>query len=223
MFVHYSSRSKHETWLIEAHCAQRRGRFGNEHRRVCTARPRHVAQVFDGVHDENASRDLLRSFSVAAALDTSLTTLDGESRPLKEWTTTFHLASIVIDPYTNESAWILQTAARILRHFGGAATRVNFIVTAGPAEAKQFLGPLAKEFLTYVDPDRVMVKQLGLKALPAFVFIQGDGSVPASAEGWNPQEWRAVATHIAETVQWSAPHIPSAGDPGSFAGSPALG
>lgn len=182
-----------------------------------------MAQVLNGMHDENASRDLLRSFSVATALDTSLTTLDGESRPLKEWTTTFHLASIVIDPYTNESAWILETAARILRHFGGAATRVNFIVTASPAEAKQFLGPLAKEFLTFVDPDRVMVRQLGLKSLPAFVFIQGDGSVPSSAEGWNAQEWKAVAAHIAETVQWSAPHIPSAGDPGSFAGSPALG
>ena len=146
-----------------------------------------------------------------------------EARPLGEWLTTFHLASVVLDPYTNESSWILPTAARILRGFAGAAVRVNFVVTASDDDAKAFLGPLAKEFLTFVDPDRVMVRQLGLKSLPAFVFIQGDGSVPASAEGWNAQEWKAVAAHIAETVQWSAPHIPSAGDPGSFAGSPALG
>lgn len=161
--------------------------------------------------------------AAAPSLDTSFTPLEGDARPLQEWTTTFHLASIVIDPYTNESAWILDTAARILRHFSGAATRVNFIVTAGPAEAKQFLGPLAKEFLTFIDPDRVVVRQLGLTALPAFVFIRGDGSVPSSAEGWNPHEWKAVAAHIAETVQWSAPLIPAAGDPGSFAGTPALG
>lgn len=177
------------------------------------------------MHDENATAELLPSLPVALAPSPDLvfTPLVGEARPLHEWTTTFHLASIVIDPYTNESAWILETAARILRHFSGAATRVNFIVTATPAEAKQFLGPLATEFLTFVDPDRVIVKQLGLQSLPAFVFVRGDASVPAAAEGWNPSEWRAVAQHIAETVQWSAPHIPMAGDPGVFAGTPALG
>lgn len=161
--------------------------------------------------------------AVAPSPDTTFTPLDGDPRPLQEWTTTFHLASIIIDPYTNESAWILDTATRILRHFAGAATRVNFIVTASAAEAKQFLGPLAKEFLTFVDPDRVIVRQLGLKSLPAFVFVRGDGTVPASAEGWNSQEWKAVATQIAETVQWSTPLIPAAGDPGAFVGSPALG
>ena len=36
------------------------------------------------------------------ALDIKLTTLGGESRPLEEWVTTFHLASVVLDPYTNE-------------------------------------------------------------------------------------------------------------------------
>jgi hypothetical protein len=161
--------------------------------------------------------------AVAPSLDTRFTPLNGDARPLQEWTTTFHLASIVVDPYTNESAWILDTAARILRHFAGAATRVNFIVTASPAEARQFLGPLATEFLTFIDPDRSIVRQLGLQSLPAFVFIRGDGTVPASAEGWNSREWKAVATHIAETVQWSTPLIPSVGDPGPFAGSPALG
>jgi hypothetical protein len=176
------------------------------------------------MHDENATAELLRSLPVALAPspDTVLAPLIGEPRTLHEWTTTFHLASIVIDPYTNESAWILETAARILRHFAGAATRVNFIVTATAEEAKVFLGPLASEFLTFVDPDRVIVKQLGLQSLPAFVFVRGDSTVPAAAEGWNPSEWRAVAQHIAETVQWSAPHIPSAGDPGVFAGTPAL-
>jgi hypothetical protein len=176
------------------------------------------------MHDENATAELLRSLPVAHAPspDTVFAPLVGESRPLHEWTTTFHLASIVIDPFTNESAWILDTAARILRHFSDAATRVNFIVTANADQARLFLGPMASEFLTFVDPDRTIVKQLGLQSLPAFVFIRSDASVSAVAEGWNPSEWRAVAQHIAETVQWSAPHIPAAGDPGVFAGTPAL-
>lgn len=148
--------------------------------------------------------------------------LSGEGRPLHEWLTTFHLASVVIDPYTNESAWILETAARIIRQFAGASVRVNFIVTAGAVDAKHFLGPLATEFLVFTDPDRVVVKQLGLSELPAFVFIRMDGTVPNAAQGWNASAWHAVADSIAKTVSWKMPLIPAPGDPVAFRGTPAL-
>ncbi len=154
--------------------------------------------------------------------DLVLSPLKGDPRPLREWLTTFHLASVVIDPFTNESSWILDTAARILRSFSGAAARVNFIVTATADEAKQFLGPLADEFLVFADPNRDAVRQLGLQVLPAFVFIQGDLSVPAAAEGWRPVEWRKVAQAIATTTSWSAPTIPGPKDPSPYAGTPAL-
>jgi hypothetical protein len=158
----------------------------------------------------------------APSLDTSLKPLNGEARPLREWLTTFHLTSIVIDPYTNESSWILKTAGRILHEFSGAATRVNFVVTSSEADAKKFLGPSADEYLTFTDPDRVLVKQLALTELPAFVFIQSDGTVPQCAQGWSPKSWREVSDYIADTVKWSRPLIPAAGDPGTFKGTPAL-
>lgn len=156
-------------------------------------------------------------------LDLQLTPLGGEGRPLSTWLTTFHLASVVLDPFTNESSWILDTAARILHNFKGAAVRVNFLITCSHDEAKQFLGPLADEYLVFVDPDRTAVKALGLTSLPAFVFIQSDGTVPASAEGWNAAEWRTVAETISSVTSWSKPTIPGAGDPGAFHGTPALG
>ncbi len=109
-----------------------------------------------------------------------------------------------------------------MHQFAGAATRVNFVVTASEADTKKFLGPLADRFVTFADPDRVLVKQLGLAELPAFVFIQSDGTVPQSAEGWSPASWRKVSDYIADTVKWSRPLIPAAGDPGTFKGSPAL-
>ena len=155
--------------------------------------------------------------------DLQLAPLHGDPRSLEEWLTTFHLASVVLDPYTNQSAWILPTARRILHAFSGAAVRVNFIVTCTPDEAREFLGPLADEFLVFCDPDRVAVKQLGLSALPAFVFVRIDGKVAASAEGWDPAAWRAVARQIATVTQWSAPTIPDQGDPTPFSGSAALG
>ena len=157
------------------------------------------------------------------ALDIQLTTLGGESRPLEEWVTTFHLASVVLDPYTNESSWILKPAARILEAFRGANVRVNLLLTCGATEARQFLGPLADQFLVFCDPDRTFVRALGVATLPAFVFVRGDGSVQAAAEGWSPAEWRHVAKTIADNTSWIAPTIPGSGDPSPFHGTPALG
>lgn len=157
------------------------------------------------------------------ALDTKLTSLGGETRPLEEWLTTFHLASVVLDPYTNESSWVLKTAARILETLRGSDARVNFVVTADDDGAKAFLGPLTDDFLVYCDPDRAFVRTLGLEQLPAFVFVRLDGTLQASAEGWNAAEWREVAEQIATATAWISPTIPVAGDPGPFHGTPALG
>jgi hypothetical protein len=154
--------------------------------------------------------------------DLVLTPLEGESRPLSEWLTTFHLATVALDPYTNESAWILTTAVRVLEGLRGSDARVNLLVTAPEDDVRTFLGRLVKEFLVFVDDDRAAVKALGLESLPAFVFIRVDGTVPAAAEGWNPAQWRSVAETIAATTAWEAPDIPLVGDPGPFHGTPAL-
>ena len=58
--------------------------------------------------------------NIQTSPDTQLQPLKGAARPLEQWLTTFHLATIVLDPFTNESAWILPTAVRILRQFAGA-------------------------------------------------------------------------------------------------------
>ena len=155
--------------------------------------------------------------------DLVLTPLKGDGRSLEDWLTTFHLASVVLDPYTVESAWVLDTAARILRAFAGADVRVNFVVTATAEDASAFLGPLAEEFLVFTDPDRAVVKAFGLNALPAFVLVGEDGTVQAAAEGWSAMSWRAVAETIATMTAWTKPAIPIASDPAAFAGSPAFG
>jgi hypothetical protein len=167
---------------------------------------------------------LLPSAAVATnpSVDLVLHPLDGEARPLGQWLTTFHMASVVLDPYTNESSWILPTAARILEGFREADTRANFVVTADATSARRFIGPLAKRFLVFADPARELVKAVGLTELPAFVFLRVDGTVPALAQGWNANEWRTVAEEIARTTSWRQPDIPAPGDPGPFHGTPAL-
>jgi hypothetical protein len=155
--------------------------------------------------------------------DLSLAPINGDPRSIAEWVTTFQLAAIVLDPFTNESSWLLETAGRLLTHFRGADCRVAFIVTGTADEARQFLGPWADKVLTFADPDRAAVKALGLNELPAFVQIRGDLHVAASAEGWDPMEWRAVAGSLAKNMSWSAPLIPVEGDPSPYAGSAATG
>ncbi|MBM3718822.1 MAG: hypothetical protein FJW53_07630 [Actinobacteria bacterium] len=156
------------------------------------------------------------------SLDLILTPLKREARPLREWLTTFHLAPIVLDPYTRESSWILKTAARVMHQFAGAAVRVNFLMTSDAHEARSFLGPLADQFLVFCDPDRVAVRALGLTELPSFLLIQSDGTIPIAAQGWNPADWREVSAHIAALTSWSKPTLPAPGDPVAFRGSPAL-
>jgi hypothetical protein len=156
-------------------------------------------------------------------MDLVLAPLGAEARKLEEWLTTFHLASVVLDPYTNESSWILPTATRILEGFRGADARVNFVVTADERDTRAFLGPLVDDFLVFTDPDRAVVKALGLTELPAFVLVRVDGTVAAAAEGWTAASWRTVAREITALTAWRTPDLPVVGDPGPFHGSPALG
>jgi len=160
---------------------------------------------------------------VAASLDTELTALEGDPRSLGDMMTTFPLVPVILDPFTQESAWILDTARRILGHFTGADCRPCWILTCSADEARTFLGPYADEFVTFADPGRTFVKNLGLQTLPAFALVRQDGEVTAKAEGWSPANWREVAEAVAAITKWSRPPIPAVGDPATYSGTPAAG
>ncbi|MEX1217867.1 MAG: hypothetical protein WEA11_05035 [Acidimicrobiales bacterium] len=150
-----------------------------------------------------------------------LTPLKGECRPISEWTTNFHLAIVALDPFTNESSWIIDTALRVLRNYSEADVRIALLVTASVDEARDYVGPLASEILVFADPNRTAVKAFGLETLPAFVHINQAHQVEAFAQGWNPAEWASVARNLSARMSWSVPEIPATGDPSAFAGSPA--
>ena len=86
-------------------------------------------------------------------LDVELAPLGAEARPLEDWLTTFPLLPVLLDPYTNESAWILHTARQILVAYAEAGCRGCWVVTCGADDAGRFLGPYAQEILTFADPD----------------------------------------------------------------------
>lgn len=153
--------------------------------------------------------------------DLLLTPINGAAKPLTAWLTTFHLAFVAVDPYSEESRRLLPTAGRILDVFQQADTRVAWVCTADAVRARSFLGRHAEETLTFVDADRSVVKGFGLERLPAFVHVAMDATIAGAAEGWNPAAWRAVADGLAVMTRWTAPVIPQVGDPAPFVGAPA--
>ncbi|HUP84056.1 MAG TPA: hypothetical protein VM143_00180 [Acidimicrobiales bacterium] len=154
--------------------------------------------------------------------DLLLTPVNGQGRTVSQWLTTFHLLVIALDPYTNESAWILPTASRIIQTFEQSDCRVALLVAADDRDCRRFLGPMTDDVLTFADPDRTAVKAFGFEHLPALVHLAMDGTIVNAAEGWQPLQWRTVTDNLGKVLRWSAPVMPSVKDPGPFEGSPAL-
>ena len=157
------------------------------------------------------------------SVDLELTPLDGDPRPLSEWLTTFPLVIVVLDPYTHQSAWVLDSAHRILTHYSEADCRTCWLISCGDEDARRFLGPYAEELLTFTDPTGSVARGIGLERTPSLALIRQDGELTAKAEGWDAGEWREVIEAITELTRWSRPEIPVLGDPAPFAGTPLTG
>ena len=222
--------------------AQCAGRLAHEGLHRHRARPGDITKTLDRMHTRMLGQvgpepsraprpDEWSSEGVALALgpvvttptDLEITAIDGEPRAISDWLTTFPLLPVVLDPYTHESAWILDTARRILLNFNEADCRPCFVLTCSTDDARRFLGPYADEILTFADPDRALAAALGVETLPAFALLKQDGSVAAVAEGWDPDSWREVAHEMADLAHWIPPVIPAPGDPNPYSGTPVSG
>jgi hypothetical protein len=154
--------------------------------------------------------------------DLVLDSLRGDGYPLRDWLTAYPLLLVALDPYTHESAWILETAGRYLDHFSPADIRVGWLATTDDDGCRQLLGPWADRFLTFPDPDREAVLAFGLERLPGLVHVRADGILEV-ANGWDPRAWREVAAKLAKILSWTKPAIPRPGDPTPYAGTPVKG
>ena len=169
-----------------------------------------------------ARRALVSPAVADAPPEIVLDSLRGEGYPLRDWLTSYPLLLVGIDPYTHESAWILETAGRLLDHFSPSDIRVGWLVTSDEDGCQQFLGPWAERFLTFADPEREAVLAFGLERLPGLVHVRADGFL-RTANGWDPQSWREIAAELATILSWTRPMIPRPGDPTPYSGTPAKG
>jgi hypothetical protein len=154
------------------------------------------------------------------APDLALVPINGHSRTVREWLTTFHLLFVAVDPNGVRSRWIVPTAARVLFEYEQADCRVAWLVAGDATDARKLLGRWATDIMTFVDPDLTAIKGFGLQTLPAIVHVGMDLTVVNAVEGWEPMAWRDLASELSRQMSWSRPHIPAPGDPGAFEGSP---
>jgi hypothetical protein len=153
--------------------------------------------------------------------DLALTDLSGYEATLASRLMMFNQLSVVIDPYTHQSGWILPTAARLFNHYSEADIRCVFVVASDADGARQYLGRYADEYLVLLDPDRVLIGSLDLEFLPALVHLRQDASLAGAAEGWQPAQWLKVLDGVEKTMAWhSQPQLPAKGDPAPFVGTP---
>ena len=150
-------------------------------------------------------------------LTMELSTIRGVTRTIDDWTTTFHLALVVLPGRPEAASWV-RVGRRIADVLGGSDCRTAFLISGNERAARRVLGSVADEYLCFLDPDGTVVKGLGLTKLPAFVHIRVDGTVAGTAEGWNPDEWDAAVERLAKEMAWTKPLIPAPGDPRPFGG-----
>lgn len=146
-----------------------------------------------------------------------------EERTLSEWTTTFQLFLVALDPYTAESAAVLGSVTRLLREYAEADCRTAFLMACDADDARQFLGPLVDELMVFVDPDRSVASALGLEGYPSVVHVDQSPAVVTSATGWDPVAWRQVALELSEVLGWTPPGLPYPDSPGPFAATSLAG
>lgn len=156
--------------------------------------------------------------------DLQLTPLTGKGFPLSAWLVQYQLLLVTLDPFTNESSWLLRTSARVLETFEQADCRVGFVLAGADAdETRQFLGPLAGRVLAFADPKRTITRAFGFERIPAIVHVDASGAVVNSCEDWDPEGWQLVTDELAVMMSWKGPVLPYPGDPGPFLGTAATG
>ena len=153
-------------------------------------------------------------------LDLVLTPINGPGRSVNAWLSMFHLVFVALDPSNERSRRILDTTMRVFATYDEADCRVAWLVGGDAADTRRFLGPLADEVLTFIDPDYAAIKAFGLESLPAIVHLGVDGSIVNATEGWDPAGWRKLTDELSRVLKWTQPPIPWPTDPAPFEAAP---
>lgn len=155
-----------------------------------------------------AHRSALASQPVAKNPDPTIQVagLSGTTRSLDDWMTMFHLCLVVL-PDDPVAARFLPVADNIFRVLGDSDARTAVLWPSTASLARRVLGDFADENLVFVDPQKELIRSLGIETLPALVHLRQDTTLAGATEGWDATEWQTVADGVADAMAWSRPEV----------------
>lgn len=136
----------------------------------------------------------------------SLTSIDGTTRSLDDWTTVFTQCWIVL-PSKAEASEIIPIAEQIFRTFGDSDTRCAYLVPGNEVVATRLMEMTSIPTQCFIDPEFKICDALGITQAPTLVYIRQDSSVAYIAQGFDIDTWTETTTDIAKTLRWIPPQL----------------
>jgi|GEM_PF-6482540 len=136
----------------------------------------------------------------------SLTTIDGKSRSLDDWTTVFQQLWVVLPPKA-ESESFIGLAEKIFKTFGDSDVRCAYLVPAGEQVATKIMAKTKLKTQCFLDEDGSICKALGITTTPSLVHIRQDTSVAHIANGFDLGTWMQTCDDIAKAIRWTSPQL----------------
>lgn len=136
----------------------------------------------------------------------SLSTIDGTTRTLDDWTTVFRNCWVVL-PSKAEAAEIIPVAEQIFKTFGDSDARCAYLIPGNEDIARKIMENTTQKTQCFVDPDFSVCDALGITHAPSLVYIRQDTSVTHIAQGFDIGEWMITVEEIAKTLRWTTPQL----------------
>ncbi|MFN8016017.1 MAG: hypothetical protein U0R17_05365 [Acidimicrobiia bacterium] len=135
-----------------------------------------------------------------------LTTIDGITRSLDDWTTVFTNLWVVLPPKL-EANEIIPVAEQIFKTFGDSDARCAYLIPASEQVAKKVLSQTSTKAQCFIDEDAKVCGALGVTQTPSLVYIRQDTAVTHIAQGFNLENWIKTCDEIAKTLRWTSPQL----------------
>ena len=136
----------------------------------------------------------------------SLSTIDGTTRTLDDWTTVFRQCWVILPPKA-EAKEIIPVAEHIFNTFGDSDARCAYLVPGNEEMAKRLIEMTTVKTQCFIDPELKVCKAYGITKTPSLLYLRQDTSVASVVQGFELNSWIKTTNEIAKSLHWTAPQL----------------
>ncbi len=136
----------------------------------------------------------------------SLSTIDGTTRTLDDWTTVFRHCWVVL-PSKAEAREIIPVAEQIFKTFGDSDVRCAYLVPGNEEMARRLMEMTTLKTQCFIDPEYKLCDAYSIKQAPSLLYLKQDTSVETLVQGFEIESWTKATAQIAKSLRWIAPQL----------------